>query len=696
LSEKEDINQIVSTMDEDLIARAKEELGLDADDIVKLLMEATVKTGNKKYRDPTLYFKEKYEFYPPSPERWLLDDYYFGHVGKAMFDPVKEDFLSIMTANPRPLRVGLMGSIGWGKTFLSCACIAFLVTELACLRNPQSHYGLSPGTHISLMNLAVSATHAKRVFFAALRDMIDLSPFFKEQFKRRIDITSFLYWPQRLLSIVPGSSSELAPLGENLFGGVIEEANFFQVSTTSKKISNPAEREWDQAKKLHDSIWRRMKSRYQRSGRCPGMLILNSSAKYPDDFMDKVEKENDPATMIVKHAEWETKPTHRYSGRRFFVFVGDQSHAPKVLKDEQVEEYRRVGAVVSVPEEYRTDFDRNLEGAVRDIVGKNVRSIQRFLSDDEKLRVMIDESIPIPFPEEFAEGLTTDDIHRAIIPQIFSYTDRHGTIVPRLHPGKPRFAHVDLGVSGDACGLAVVHIGDEVEGNRRVDGQDSIQVVVESLPVIYVDLLLRILPGVRGEVDIATVRQIFYDLRDKCGVHFNKITYDQFQSKESLQTLQRVFSENIVGYQSVDRTPDAYLVLKECIGENRIKCYGYLPLFRELRTLFQDPKTGKVDHPPNSSKDVADGLAGATFNAIQELERSFTDVPQRGIIESPTDMNKILAQRTRAWLTDQPTKVFDDAQKELEDELAEEAALERELAETGLKDEEDPFSWLRK
>ena len=61
-------------------------------------------------------------------------------------------------------------------------------------------------------------------------------------------------------------------------------------------------------------------------------------------------------------------------------------------------------------------------------------------------------------------------------------------------------------------------------------------------------------------------------------------------------------------YQSVDRTIDAYNIVKEAFYEKRIDVPYYEHLERELVRL-EIIKGDKVDHPPGSSKDVSDAVA---------------------------------------------------------------------------------------
>lgn len=653
--------------DSDIVDAAKNELGMSPEEIMHYLVSASVKSGDSKYLNPSDYLRAKYRTVPVSPTQWLTDPQYFGHVGSNMWDVVRHDFLSIMEANPRPLRVVFKGSIGWGKTFLSSAIMCRLLYELGCLANPQSYYGLALGSQISFINLAVTATHARRVFFSRLREMIDLSPWFKTHFKRNMDVNSEMQWPQHYISFVPGSSSELAALGENILGGVIEEANFFKTAE-QKKTYAPQEEEWDHAKRLHDSIWRRMKSRYQRMGRCPGILILNSSAKYPDDFLEKVTKENDPSTVIIEHAEWETKPTHRYSGEKFYCFVGDTIRAPRILETEdEVGEFSRIGKVIPIPIEYKSDFMRDIEGAIRDIVGMNIRTFNRFITAEQKIDEIKDSTIPVPFDDRFSEGIMSEEVFQALRFDMFLQHLKNETgqafTRAKMHPNAARYCHVDLGVTNCPCGITVAHVGDYQEVERRREDADGMHLTKEVVPVIYVDLILRIVPPVGGEILIETIRNIIYELRDRVGFRFAKITYDQFQSRDSLQILKKRFGEDVVAHLSVVRTNDPYLVMKEALYENRIKCYEYAPLTRELRTLQIEPKTGRIEALPNETKDVADSFAGAVWNATADMDAGIRSTPQPGMWRVDVSPEEKFMKDNIDWLTGRKK-----TQEQLEDE----------------------------
>ena len=70
----------------------------------------------------------------------------------------------------------------------------------------------------------------------------------------------------------------------------------------------------------------------------------------------------------------------------------------------------------------------------------------------------------------------------------------------------------------------------------------------------------------------------------------------------------------------MDRDPIAYEMLKAALYDGRVDLPKHDHLERELVSLERDEKTGKVDHLPHGSKDLADALAGVVWGLSTRLE----------------------------------------------------------------------------
>ncbi|MCJ7655506.1 MAG: hypothetical protein MUO97_09475, partial [Dehalococcoidia bacterium] len=233
---------------------------------------------------------------------------------------------------------------------------------------------------------------------------------------------------------------------------------------------------------------------------------------------------------------------------------------------------------------------------------------------------------------------------------------------PKVNPKAKRFIHIDPAISGDAAGFVMGHVS-HYEERHRIRVVQIIDVVSgekkpirepysETLPVIYIDLILRIIPPPGGEIILNDVRQLLYDLRN-LGFRIGLITKDTYQSKDMEQILiERGFR---VEDLSVDGSMEPYNRLKMALYESRIRGYTHDTLIRELKGLEKNKKKGKVDHRPRGSKDVSDGLAGVIYNC-ETVVISEPVAPSLGIVESVVDDEEKRKKAELDWLLGREAK----------------------------------------
>ncbi len=94
-----------------------------------------------------------------------------------------------------------------------------------------------------------------------------------------------------------------------------------------------------------------------------------------------------------------------------------------------------------------------------------------------------------------------------------------------------------------------------------------------------------------------------------------QVSYDGYQSRESLQALRRAGIRSCE--ISVDRTLEPYLYLRSTLYHDRLIMVESEILRVELVQLELNAETNKVDHPPRGSKDLADAVCGAVYGASQ-------------------------------------------------------------------------------
>jgi len=224
-------------------------------------------------------------------------------------------------------------------------------------------------------------------------------------------------------------------------------------------------------------------------------------------------------------------------------------------------------------------------------------------------------------------------------------------------PQTAYYIHVDLAKGkrgGDACGIAMGHFERDMTINLSPDfikalseetGYDQEkfkeQVGHERVGVV-IDLALQVKAPIGAEVLFEEVRNFIETLRREYKFPIHWVTYDGWQSTDSIQLL-RKSGVNAEEY-SVDVTPEAYTTLKNLIYEGVFRFYYHQIAVREMEELIRvdvGKKTGsvlkfRVDHPELSSKrrkedkttnkgskDVADAIAGVVHLCIKYGKSSF-------------------------------------------------------------------------
>ena len=243
--------------------------------------------------------------------------------------------------------------------------------------------------------------------------------------------------------------------------------------------------------------------------------------------------------------------------------------------------------IIDVPEEHRREFELDIHTALRDVAGIANSVFHPFISDKHAISEVFDK-VQSVLSREFSDFCASK---LRFFPKRFRLLDQ------------PRFVHIDLAVSADSTGIACGYVSSFVRMKR---GED----VYEILPRIVFDFILEVPPPQGGEINFAKIRSSLYKLRDY-GLPIEWATLDSYQSTDTQQLLrQKGFC---TGTQSTVKDPRPDDFLKTAILERRVYLPSHRKAQRELTLLERDQRTGKVDHPPRGSKDIADAIACVVF-----------------------------------------------------------------------------------
>lgn len=534
--------------------------------------------------------------FPVVPIREFIEDEYFLNMKGVMWPKIL-DCMEEMN-NGEYQEAVLTGAIGVGKTAIAVVSTAYQLYLLACYRSPHLLFGLDPSSEIVMVFQSINANLAKSVDFARFKSILEKSIFFREHFPFDKGVMSELKFPNRVI-VKPVSGQDTAAIGQNVIGGVIDEMNFMAVVTNSKASVDGGT--YNQAMALYNSISRRRKSRFMSQGKLPGLLCLVSSKRYPGQFTDTKEEEarkeleltGKTSIYVYDKRLWDVKPPGAFNGRTFKLFLGDGNRKPRILADNEDVTGMPDRLIMDIPEEYRVEFEVDLMNAIRDIAGMSTLATHPFIVEREAITRNVRATNIILGQEEVDFVATNLDIN----PDEF------------YRPELPRFAHIDLALSGDAAGLCIGTM-DKFVTTKTTNG-------TEIMPHIWIDALLAVKPPKGGEIQFSNIREILYALR-KLGLNIRWVTFDTYQSVDSIQILRK--EGFLVGTKSVDTDMNPYEFVKNALYTNRLSLPNHSKAVIELASLEKDTKKNKVDHPPNGSKDVADALAGVVYGVTMRRE----------------------------------------------------------------------------
>lgn len=567
---------------------------------------------------------------------WLDDPIYMGEMTKNLY-PVWRNALIEIFGTKRYAVTVASGSTGTGKSFLSHFIICRMIYEISCLKDPARSLGLASGSPLAFCTIANSKETARRVVFDQIVSKMKESPYFREHFSPVKDNKDELVFPKNIM-LIAGSSTDTSIIGMNILGGVFDESNFVRSNTNSvggqNYSSSQRERNYKKAQQLFTSISRRIKSRFSQSGFNMGMLVVVSSKTTTDSFTERLVQsavaEGDDSVLIRDYSLVDVK-RDQFSKKTFKVLVGNESFPSRVLAPDETEDDAPPDAVViDVPEDLRREFEMDLDSSLRDLMGISTMALSSFFTRVDMVDGIVDETRSHPFMCPVMPNTSEWDSrlpYRILWERIARRMDS-GDWEPIVAPDQPRFVAFDPASTGDAFGLAIGCVSHTVPVG---DWEGA-----EQLPFFHIDFVLRIKGHPGEEVLFKNVRQLVYEFSAH-GFHVRKVTTDTYQSREMLQAL------HDQGYKaeffSVDTSKEPYRHFRSAVYDRRVGVYRHDVLTSEMKGLEENPM--KIDHRPDSSKDLSDAVCALIFNLMLDYQSRRPLLPMKGLSEeAPTPAHK--------------------------------------------------------
>ena len=192
---------------------------------------------------------------------------------------------------------------GSGKDHCARISMAYTVYLIHCLRDPLIYYGKAHGVYIDLLNLAVNAQQAQRVFFEPFKNLLLRSPYFNRVgFEPRVSEIFFFSKPVRCFS---GHSESEGWEGYEVMTIILDEIAAFKTDAELRGET----RSIGSASAIYNMSKLSIMSRFPEVGK----VILLSFPRYKGDFIQQryfnSREKKEPKTWTIKAATWEVNPT---------------------------------------------------------------------------------------------------------------------------------------------------------------------------------------------------------------------------------------------------------------------------------------------------------------------------------------------------------------------------------------------------
>ncbi len=553
--------------------------------------------------------EEDWNEIPVDIETFLMNDEYLGKAWKDASGNSKlysfwlEKAKSIFPNNIDTIYDTVLesGARGIGKSEVACGVIgAYLMYRVMCLKNPLQYYHLKLTEKIVFSFMNITKDSAKKIAVDKFQKTVQMSPWFMSRGK----MTSFEgspYWvPPEPIELVIGSQSSDV-VGKPIFFAFFDEINFIK----NKNIDEQKEKAMD----MINTAIGGMKTRFIHKGKNPTMLVVASSKRSEQSFMEQYIRQlgerDDGKCLVVDKPVWEVKPKGTYSDKTFWVGLGNKFLESIVIpfdSYDKLDEFKEKGyKLIEVPVDFKNNAKEDLERMLCDFAGISSTSSNKYMSPSA-ISACINRNYLNPLPDILEIGNASEDLLQ--YKNFFNLQN-----IPREMISKPLFIHLDMSISGDMTGIAGVWIsGKKPSTDPEQEANDLSFRLAFSTSI----------KAPKGHQISFEKNRNFIRWLKEIGFNIREVTSDTFQSYDLQQQLSSEgFNCSILSVDRVDkdRICKPYQYLKNAIYEKRFSMYKSNRLFDEFVDIERNMNTGKVDHTPNGHKDALDAVCGATFTA---------------------------------------------------------------------------------
>jgi hypothetical protein len=536
-----------------------------------------------------------FEEQPVTIEQFVVDEHYLGlpplseyqyTMIKAMTQVYKKETLIQLYGEEEGLKrfkqtcseVVLQLGKGSGKDYASTIACAYIVHLLLCLKDPARYFGKPPGDAIDIINVAINAEQAKRVFFKGFATRISNSPWFAGKFISKVSSFEF----DKSITVHSGHSEREAFEGYNVIMVILDEISGFELESTSGN---------DQAKTA-SAIYKMYRASVNSRFPDFGKLILLSFPRFKNDYIQQAYDK------LVANKEVVIR-THRFKVDPELPDGTDGNEFEIEWEEDHVKSYTVPKAFALKRPTWEINPTRTIEDFTIDFYTDQLDALSRFAC----------------MPPEATDAFfkSREKVETAFNQPQFAIAE-DGRFADWFKPidDMEYFVHVDLAQKHDHCAVSLAHVDSWV--SMQIGGT-----MTQAAPRVIVDAVRFWTPTATKSVEFTEVKDFIIELRNR-GFRLKLVTFDRWNSHDMMQQLKA----HGINTELLSVAKKHYEDMAMVVTEERLTGPAIKLLVDELLQLriIRD----KVDHPRKGSKDLADAVCGAVYNAISRTSKGDREI----------------------------------------------------------------------
>lgn len=471
---------------------------------------------------------------------------------------------------------------------------------LLCLKSPQEYFQMPDTDSIHLLNIAANAPQANRAFFKPMTEAVK-----RGWFRGKAGIRQGEIEYDKQIFAVSGHSDAEGQEGLNIMLGVADEIDAFKAKDEMV----------GQGKKMREAS--------TSAESILDMLKTSASTRFPQTYKRVAISYPRYLGSTIQQLTTQARSSNEKYGAKSIHYVS----GPLATWD--------VNPRVAGPEEYQEDYDTDPAAAAAKYECKPTRATDAFFRNMAIFKESVDkEEMPLTIDYRIGKHYSkhTRKEQKGWEP-IFHFSEDFKPV-----QGARYALHGDLALKGDRAGVAMSHVEKwEEYTDTLTDEEGTLYNRTQVRPLVRNDFTIAFEAKIDAkddsgeplprEIQIRWVRALAYELV-KRGFTIGMFTFDSFQSADTIQifTWEGIESDKM----STDRDPSIWSSLKDVASDGRLRMPFDQLLMNELEALSR-VDNGKIDHPPNGSKDLADAFSCSIVSAIAV---GGEEDPEGAIVES--------------------------------------------------------------